>query len=76
MNSIFEYKTSIYLITVETLDVQVVINANTFLKWDQIHSMGDSKIVILGSNLNILSFSFYYNSFVRVVIFQVNYEIE
>lgn len=76
MNSIFEYKTSIYLITVETLDVQVVINANTFLKWDHIHSMGDSKIVILGSNLNILSFSFYYNSFVRVVIFQVNYEIE
>lgn len=76
MNSIFEYKTSIYLIIVETLDVQVVINANSFLKWDHIHSMGDRKIVILGSNLNILSFSFYFNSFVRVVIFQVNYEIE
>lgn len=56
MNSIFEYKTSIYLISVETLDVQVVINANSFLKWDHIDSMGDSKIVIFGSNRNILSF--------------------
>lgn len=48
LNSIFEYKTSIYLITVEALDGKVVINANSFLKWDHIDSMGDSKIVILG----------------------------